>query len=347
MPWTLALLLVAAGATWAQQDVPPSTSKGTTSVSPAVMPTPDKNGVYSEGPGITSPIVLQRAPVVYPANAPADIVTDSSVLSLVINAEGVPVDIQIVQTHGTSFDAAAIDAVKKSRFEPGTLHEKPVPVHLYARITFFADKKPTFPRISGHYTPKGDMNYMPSHHFDSGLGFTYEVPTDLSILNAKRVLISAEKNLNQQALTKQEAKSIECGQGLLIAENHDETKVVAITAHRQDCLGFTLGVEFLSQIGSHGLDELNKQFVLSNFITARSSVGNHATWLMQSAILPKNPANPNRFIAMMVTPTPEGVAEILLEAKTRADLNTLMANRIRFDDGSESDVVPATAFTEK
>jgi len=156
IPWILMLLLVTTVEVHAQQALPPSTSIGTASASPAVPPTPDKNGVYLEGPGITSPIVLQRAPVVYPADAPAEMIEGMTVFSLIINPDGAPVSIQVIQSHGASFDTAAMNAVKQSKFEPGTLHEKPVPVHIYAKIKFYGDKSPAFPRISGHYTPKGN-----------------------------------------------------------------------------------------------------------------------------------------------------------------------------------------------
>lgn len=190
-------------------------------------------------------------------------------------------------------------------------------------------------------------DYKASHHFDSGLGFVYEVPQDLTILNAKRFEAEVKSVANQQTTTKAEVKSIECGHQLLVAENHSETKIVVITGHRQECIGFSLGADNLSRIGVYGMEELNKRFVLSNTETTLSSIGSHATWLMESEILPNNPVNPNRFMAMMITPTIEGMIEILIQAKTRTDLNTLMATRIKFDDDSESEIVPATSFVKK
>jgi outer membrane biosynthesis protein TonB len=51
-----------------------------------------------------------------------------TVLAMVIDADGIPTQIQVLHTHGQIFDQVAIAAVKESKFEPGKLGEKSVPV---------------------------------------------------------------------------------------------------------------------------------------------------------------------------------------------------------------------------
>jgi TonB family protein len=142
--WPVILLALTACPAWAQQELAPSTEDGPVPIK-AAQPAPDKDGVYSAGPGIAAPIAIQRVAIPYPADAPAEVVGRFCMLSLVVGADGVPADIQVIQTRGAAIDAAAVAAVKQTKFEPGTLDGKPVSVRLYAGIRFRDDKKPAFP----------------------------------------------------------------------------------------------------------------------------------------------------------------------------------------------------------
>lgn len=142
----LVLLALTAGGAWAQRELPPSSDDGPLHIR-AVPPQPDKDGVYSAGPGILNPIVLERASAVYPADARPEEVNGFSLLTLVIDAAGTPANIEVLRSHGAAFDDAAIESVKQTKFEPATLDGKPVPVRIYARIRFFEDRRPAYPRI--------------------------------------------------------------------------------------------------------------------------------------------------------------------------------------------------------
>jgi TonB family protein len=150
----LALLALAAGTAGAQQELPPPVYSGPLAVV-SLAPKPDKDGVYSAGPGIPAPIVIERVAAVYPADAPADALDGVCVLSMVIGADGVPSNIQVVTTHGDAFDAATIDAVNQSKFAPGTLDGKPVPVRIFVRTRFFNDRRIAYPRILTRYVAGG------------------------------------------------------------------------------------------------------------------------------------------------------------------------------------------------
>jgi TonB family protein len=142
----IVFLTLAAGPAWTQQELAPSTDQGPMNIKPVPIK-PDKDGVYSAGPGVVIPLVLERAQAVYPTDSAADAIDGECTLSLVIGADGIPADIQVVHTHGAAFDAAAIDAVKQSKFQAGSIDGTPVPVRIYARTRFFDDKRPAFPRL--------------------------------------------------------------------------------------------------------------------------------------------------------------------------------------------------------
>jgi TonB family protein len=152
----LAFLALTAGIAAAQQELPPSPIEGPMAMRPE-RPVPDAAGVYSAGPGIQMPLVIQRVPAVYPADAAADAMDGVCVLSMVIGADGVPAGIQVVTSHGAAFDAAAVESIRQSKFEAGSLDGTPVPVRVYARLRFFADARPAFPRLFGRLGPNGGL----------------------------------------------------------------------------------------------------------------------------------------------------------------------------------------------
>jgi TonB family protein len=177
----LAMLALTAGAAGAQQELPPSTNDGPLNIKP-IEPKPDKDGVYSLGPGIVAPIVLERAAAVYPADAPTDAVNGFCALTLVVGSDGVAAGIEVTHSHGSAFDLAAIEAVKQTRFDPGTLDGKAVPVRIEARIHFFADRRPAYPRIVRQMGPQGGMGWSggggmsPSRPYDKPPVATYTSP---------------------------------------------------------------------------------------------------------------------------------------------------------------------------
>jgi TonB family protein len=148
----LALLTLSARVLCAQQELPPSTDDGPMHIQQA-RPQPDKDGVYAVVPGIVSPIILERVAATYPVNASPTEINGFSQLSFVVDANGTASGIAVQQSHGPDFDAASMDAIKQSKFQPGTLDDKPVPVRIYARIRFFDDQRPAYPRIMNRILP--------------------------------------------------------------------------------------------------------------------------------------------------------------------------------------------------
>jgi len=140
----------------AQQELAQSTDAGPMDIKP-MAPKPGDDGVYLAGLGVVPPMVIQRVPAAYPADASPDAAEGDCVLSMVVGTDGVPTDVQVVRSHGASFDAAAVAAVKQSKFDPGTVDGKPVPVRMFARTRFFADGRPAYPRIMARFGQAAGM----------------------------------------------------------------------------------------------------------------------------------------------------------------------------------------------
>lgn len=107
---------------------------------------PDQDGIYYAGPEVSAPQLVRTVYVPYPEDA-GESPKGMTVLAMIIDAKGKPAHIQILHTHGDAFDQAAIAAVKLSKFEPGKLGGKPVPVWVDVRVVFLANRAPTVPQV--------------------------------------------------------------------------------------------------------------------------------------------------------------------------------------------------------
>jgi TonB family protein len=153
----LALLALMASTACAQQELPPSADDGPMHIQQG-PPRPDKDGVYAVVPAIVPPLVIERVAAAYPATTSPGEVNGFSLLGFVVDVDGTASGIEVQQSHGAAFDAAAIDAIKQTKFQAGILDGKPVPVRVYARVRFFDDQRPAYPRIINRLLPNGGMN---------------------------------------------------------------------------------------------------------------------------------------------------------------------------------------------
>jgi hypothetical protein len=186
-----------------------------------------------------------------------------------------------------------------------------------------------------------------SHTFKGGHGFSLELPSDLVIMNVKEFTAVARSLALKQPMTAGEKTAVECSQGLLIAGRKDISQMIAVFFNPQDCLGFPLNAETLSVAGQSGMIELSRRYVFSSSTTAQIAAGQHRLWVMKAAIVPRDPTDPHRFLAVLLIPAPRGIAECLMAATTQADLDALMSIPLKFDDGLETTIIPATAFASR
>ena len=136
---TLALLAVASSAVWAQKGSIPDQ---------LYHQTPDSDGVYFVGPEVSAPTLAHPVPAIYTDEMVKSKVAGMSTWLLVIRADGTPTDAHVVQALGTPFDQAAVDAINRSKFEPGKLTGKPVDVRVGVIVPFRYGKYPSTPFIA-------------------------------------------------------------------------------------------------------------------------------------------------------------------------------------------------------
>lgn len=93
-------------------------------------------GVYRPGGDVSAPIPLYRAEPQYSQEALEMKFQGSVVLTMVIDTNGAPQNIQVVRPLGLGLDEQAIAAVSKWVFKPGTKDGAAVPVRAQIEVTF-------------------------------------------------------------------------------------------------------------------------------------------------------------------------------------------------------------------
>jgi TonB family protein len=117
------------------------------SLSRQIHQVPDQDGIYYAGPEVTVPRMIRTVTALYPSRDSGKEIQGMTVMAMVIDTKGLPEHIQVLHHHGEFFDEAAVAAVKSSRFEPGTLSGKPVPVWIDVRVVFHADRSQAVPQV--------------------------------------------------------------------------------------------------------------------------------------------------------------------------------------------------------
>jgi TonB family protein len=96
-------------------------------------------GVLKVGDAVKTPKRLVNAAPTYPQEAIDAKVQGVVVLDVLVDAEGVPSEVQVVQGIPL-LDAAAIEAVKKWRYEPTLLNGVAVPIAMTVSLNFSLDQ---------------------------------------------------------------------------------------------------------------------------------------------------------------------------------------------------------------
>jgi TonB family protein len=116
-------------------------------ISREIHQAPDQDGVYYAGPDVSAPRLATTVLALYPSGSSAKDVQGMTVMAMVIGVNGLPEHLQLLHSHGDSFDRSAHAAVMHSTFEPGKLAGKPVPVWIDVRVVFHADRSSAVPQV--------------------------------------------------------------------------------------------------------------------------------------------------------------------------------------------------------
>jgi periplasmic protein TonB len=93
-------------------------------------------GVYHLGGGVRAPIVLQQVDPEYSEEARKAKFSGNVLVELIVDEQGNPLHVHVVQGVGLGLDEKAVEAVRQYRFKPATKDGKPVKVALSVEVNF-------------------------------------------------------------------------------------------------------------------------------------------------------------------------------------------------------------------
>jgi len=91
---------------------------------------------FAVGGDVAAPVPTSHPEPAYPSKAPRSRFKGTTVLSIVVDAQGNVTDTQVVKPLGVGFDEKALEAVRKWKFKPGTRGGVAVPARVIVQISF-------------------------------------------------------------------------------------------------------------------------------------------------------------------------------------------------------------------
>ena len=92
----------------------------------------------AQPPAVEPPRVVEPVEATYPEDAPESTGEVAVVLQITVRADGTVADATIVESAGAAFDAAAVDAIQRFRFEPAKKDGKAIDARIRYRFVFAA-----------------------------------------------------------------------------------------------------------------------------------------------------------------------------------------------------------------
>ncbi len=93
-------------------------------------------GLYHVGGGVSPPVLIYSVDAEFSDEARRAKYQGVSVVSLIVDAHGLPQRIRVVRKLGMGLDEKAVEAVRQYKFKPSMLQGKPVPVEITIEVNF-------------------------------------------------------------------------------------------------------------------------------------------------------------------------------------------------------------------
>jgi TonB family protein len=93
-------------------------------------------GLYHVGGGVSPPVLIYSVDAEFSDEARRAKYQGESVVSLIVDAHGLPQRIRVVRKLGMGLDEKAVEAVRQYKFKPSMYQGKPVPVEITIEVNF-------------------------------------------------------------------------------------------------------------------------------------------------------------------------------------------------------------------
>lgn len=93
-------------------------------------------GLERIGNGVSVPVAIKTPEAKYTREAREEKIEGACLVSIVVDAKGIPQNLKVVRPLGHGLDEAALAAVKKYRFKPAMKDGHPVAVAIMIEVNF-------------------------------------------------------------------------------------------------------------------------------------------------------------------------------------------------------------------
>jgi TonB family protein len=108
---------------------------------------PDTFGVYSLGGEVRPPVLRYSETAAYSERMRQVDARGAVLVTTILGVDGIPTGTDVLMPLARPFDVAAVRTTNQLRFEPATLHGRPVPVRIFVEFTFVGSDGAAHPTL--------------------------------------------------------------------------------------------------------------------------------------------------------------------------------------------------------
>jgi hypothetical protein len=181
----------------------------------------------------------------------------------------------------------------------------------------------------------------------SEIGFSYSLPTDWEIVDAKPMLPVVHQKLDNDAASSDEKKAGDCVQVALLARHGTPFSVVEIVALPFGCWGQQLTNKDLAAFALGVSGGLKKSFDVSEPVYSAYMLGTHRMWIERANGTPIGHPEPNYRVETACSILKKAAVCWMLIGADDAALQIFEHGAVTLDGDAAAALVPATAFEKR
>ena len=183
------------------------------------------------------------------------------------------------------------------------------------------------------------------HSFSSDLGFSYDLPSEWEVLDARANLEKAKQQAAPNVKTEEGKKQLACMQMGMTARHSGS--VIVNYALPFDCLGRKASDEDLPGVGEDASQGVRQGFDVGEPIVGTYSLGSHNLWIERVKGTPKGRAGVSYTIEIACALLKKAAVCWMAMAADDEALQTFEHGAVSLDGDTPVALVPATAFDKK
>jgi len=138
---------------------------------------------------------------------------------------------------------------------------------------------PVLPQVTDTKAPVAPGTQMHT----SDLGYSYSIPVDWEIVDARPMLPVVQQKVEDQAKSKSEKSGVSCVQIDLLARHGSPFSVIETVTLPFDCLGKVYADKDLAAFATGAADGLKRSFAVADPVYSAYKLGSHSLWIERTS----------------------------------------------------------------